>query len=184
MTKPDQTSSKPGLIWRWMRFLNQHVALKNVTRLPIQRKVLVLTTTGRKSGLPRQTPLQYEEIDGQIYIASARGPVADWYRNLQKEPQVILQFGDRQQEGIAKIVTEPAKIADFLQYRLERHPWMIGGIMRLEGLPLRYTRTDLERFAQGKALVVIKTEQPSTATLPTDPPGTQGLVSETSEHLP
>jgi hypothetical protein len=32
---------------------------------------------------------------------------------------------------------------------------MIGGIMRLEGLPLRYTRADLEKFAQDKALAVI-----------------------------
>ena len=28
------------------------------------RLVLLLTTTGRKSGLPRVTPLQYEEVNG------------------------------------------------------------------------------------------------------------------------
>lgn len=163
MTKPNPTTSKPSLIWRWMRFLNQHVALKNVTRLPIQRKVLILTTTGRKSGLPRQTPLQYEEIDGLIYVASARGTEADWYRNLQKEPQVILQFGNKQMEGCAEPITNPGRIADFLQYRLDHHPRMIGAIMRLEGLPRRYTRADLEKFAQDKALAVIR-PQTNTAT--------------------
>ena len=156
MTKSDPQRTKPGLIWRWMRFLNQRVALKNVASLPIQRKVLILTTAGRKSGQPRQTPLQYEEIDGLIYVASARGASADWYRNLQKQPQVKLQFSDRQLEGVTETVTEPAKIADFLQYRLERHPRMIGAIMRLEGLPRRYTRADLEKFAQDKALAVIR----------------------------
>lgn len=163
MTKPNPTTTKPGLIWRWMRFLNQRVALKNIGRLPIQRKVLILTTTGRKSGMPRQTPLQYEEIDGLIYVASARGTAADWYRNLQKQPQVKLQFGDRQLEGVAETVAEPAQIADFLQYRLEHHPRMIGAIMRLEGLPRRYTRADLEKFAQDKALAVIR-PQTNTAT--------------------
>lgn len=34
----------------------------------IGRIVLLLTTTGRKSGRPRVTPLQYEEIDGIIYL--------------------------------------------------------------------------------------------------------------------
>ena len=46
------------------------------------RFVLLLTTIGRKSGLPRATPLQYEEVDGQYRIASARGTEADWYRNI------------------------------------------------------------------------------------------------------
>lgn len=156
MTNTDTRSTKPSLIWRWMRFLNQHIAMKNIRRLPIQRKVLILTTTGRKSGLPRQTPLQYEEIDGLIYVASARGTAADWYRNLQKNALVSLQISDRQMQGVAETVTEPAKIADFLQYRLERHPRMIGAIMRLEGLPRRYTRADLEKFAQDKALAVIR----------------------------
>lgn len=164
MKKPNPTTTKPGLIWRWMRFLNQNIALKNVARLPIQRKVLILTTTGRKSGLPRQTPLQYEEIDGLIYVASARGTAADWYRNLQKQPQVKLQFGDRQLEGVAETVTEPAQIADFLQYRLEHHPRMIGAIMRLEGLPLHYTRPDLEKFAHEKALAVIHPQANATST--------------------
>jgi len=35
----------------------------------IGRVVLLLTTTGRRSGLPRVTPLQYEQIDGAIYVA-------------------------------------------------------------------------------------------------------------------
>jgi deazaflavin-dependent oxidoreductase (nitroreductase family) len=164
MTKSDPQPTKPSLIWRWMRFLNQRVALKNVKRLPIQRKVLILTTTGRKSGLPRQTPLQYEEINGLIYVASARGTAADWYRNLQKQPQVLLKFGDRQLSGVAETVTEPAKIADFLQYRLEHHPRMIGAIMRLEGLPWCYTRADLEKFAQEKALAVIRPQANAAST--------------------
>ena len=42
------------------------------------RLVLLLTTTGRKSGLHRVTPLQYEEIEGKIYVGAARGQKADW----------------------------------------------------------------------------------------------------------
>jgi hypothetical protein len=39
--------------------------------------ILLLTTTGRKSGRRRVTPLQYKEIDGRIYLAAVRGQKAD-----------------------------------------------------------------------------------------------------------
>ena len=56
----------------------------------IGRLVLLLTTTGRKSGLPRVTPLQYELIDGAYYVGAALGLKADWLRNLQADPRVRL----------------------------------------------------------------------------------------------
>lgn len=51
----------------------------------IGRIVLLLTTMGRKSGLPRVTPLQYEEINGDYYLGSARGLKADWLRNITQD---------------------------------------------------------------------------------------------------
>jgi hypothetical protein len=43
----------------------------------VGRLVLLLTTTGRKSGLPRVTALQYEEVAGAIYLGSSRGTQAE-----------------------------------------------------------------------------------------------------------
>jgi deazaflavin-dependent oxidoreductase (nitroreductase family) len=120
------------------------------------RRVLVLTTTGRKSGQPRQTPLQFEELDGWYYVGSARGCQADWYRNLQADPHVQVQVGQKRFAALAEAVTETARIADFFALRLQRSPWGIGLLMRLEGLPLRYSRADLERFAEQKALVILR----------------------------
>ena len=145
----------PTVIWRIMRRLSCRVIrLVTAGRGPA-RLVLILTTTGRKSGLPRQTPLQYEQVGEDFYIASARGPQADWFRNLQAEPRVAVLVGGRQFPALAEAVTDPGRIADFLALRLQRHPRMVGLIMRLEGFPLRYTRADLERFATGKALAVL-----------------------------
>ncbi len=117
--------------------------------------VLVLTTTGRKSGLLRQTPLQYEQVGEDFYIASARGPRADWFRNLQANPRVEVLVHGKQFAAQAEAVTDPTRIADFLALRLQRHPHMVGLIMRLEGFPLRYTREELVKFAAGKALAVL-----------------------------
>ena len=119
------------------------------------RLVLLLTTTGRKSGLPRVTPLQYEEIDGGIVIASARGTKADWYRNIVANPKVNIRVKSSQFEGAAEPVTDPQRIADFLEYRLSKHPRMIGFIMSREGVSKNPTRVELEKHAEGKAIVII-----------------------------
>ena len=59
------------------------------------RKVLLLTTTGRKSGLPRTTPLVYMPFgDGVIIYPSNGGketPPA-WWLNLQANPVATIQI--------------------------------------------------------------------------------------------
>ena len=60
---------------------------------------LLLTTTGRKSGKERTTPLIYQP-DGDAYLVVASKGGADepplWYLNLQAEPEVKVQVkGDR-----------------------------------------------------------------------------------------
>ncbi|HOT90129.1 MAG TPA: hypothetical protein PLJ78_02090 [Anaerolineae bacterium] len=59
--------------------------------------------------------------------------------------------------AIAEPVADPARIADFLALRLRRHPIMIRLIMHLfDGLPLRFTRADLEAFCAQKAMVILR----------------------------
>ena len=143
-------------LYRRMRSLNRRVAALVERGLGPARMVLVLTTTGRRSGLPRQTPLQFELIDGLYYVGSARGAQADWFRNLQADPQVEVQVAGRHFRAQAEAVSDAERIADFFALRLQRHPLSIGLLMRLEGLPLRYNRADLQRFAASKALAILR----------------------------
>lgn len=118
--------------------------------------VLLLTTIGRKSGRPRTTPLQYEEIDGTIYLGSARGAAADWYRNITADPHVNVQVKNRRFDGLAEPTTDVGRMTDYLALRLKRHPRMIGGMLRAEGLPPSPTREQLEGYAAKLALVAIR----------------------------
>ncbi len=122
------------------------------------RLVLLLTTTGRKSGLARVTPLQYEEIDGKIVIGSARGTKADWYRNILMDPIVTVRVKSREFNGLAEPVEDPEKVADFIEYRLQKHPRMIGFIMRRDGFPPNPTRRDIVAYSANRALVIITPE--------------------------
>jgi len=60
------------------------------------RDVLVLTTTGAKTGLPRSNPLVYMR-DGERYliIASKGGAPTHpaWYHNLRRHPEVTVEVG-------------------------------------------------------------------------------------------
>ena len=147
----------PGkTIYHRMRSLNARMAANYQRGLGPTRMVLLLTTIGRKSGLPRLTPLQFEEVDGKYYVASARGPEADWFKNILANPRVHIQVRGREFDASAEAVTDPVRIADFIELRLRRHPFMIRLIMHLfDGLPLRFNRTDLEALCKGKALVIL-----------------------------
>jgi deazaflavin-dependent oxidoreductase (nitroreductase family) len=90
-----------------------------------------LTTVGRRSGLPRVTPLLYDEIDGIVYVASARGAKADWYQNLQANPNVEVVIGSRRLRGCADLITDPLHVTDFLEKRLKLHPILTSSVMRV-----------------------------------------------------
>jgi deazaflavin-dependent oxidoreductase (nitroreductase family) len=141
--------------------------IKNVQKLhrllyaiglgPVVGKIiLLLTTTGRKSGQARVTPLQYEKIGDSYYLGAARGLKADWVRNIQVNPDVKLRVGSKNVRGKAEIVTDPARMADFIEVRLQRHPLMIGLIMqKAHGLPQHPSREQLEKLAENEALVIV-----------------------------
>ena len=61
--------------------------------------VLILTTTGRRSGEERSTPLIYgSHGDDYVVVASKGGAEGDpaWYLNLSDQPEVTVQVrGDR-----------------------------------------------------------------------------------------
>jgi deazaflavin-dependent oxidoreductase (nitroreductase family) len=150
----------PGLIWSLMRFMNQHVlwrVYKPETRLG--SLVLLLTTTGRKSGLPRVTPLQYEEDNGMIYVGAARGQEADWFRNIVANPRVEVQMKAGRFRGVAEPITDPARITDFLELRLKRHPQMVRAMLLTHGLLARPDRVHLEQLAPKLALVAIRPDE-------------------------
>lgn len=57
--------------------------------------VLLLTTSGRRTGEPRTTPLIYAHGDGDdLVIVASKGGAPEhpgWYRNLVKTPEVEVQ---------------------------------------------------------------------------------------------
>ena len=60
-------------------------------------EILLLTTTGRKSGEKRTTPLIHRtDADRWIIVASKGGTPEhpDWYLNIQEDPEIEIQVKD------------------------------------------------------------------------------------------
>ena len=75
------------------------------------RKLLVLHTTGAKSGKHRETPLvTMNNADGNCFIiASAGGSPKHpaWYHNLIAHPEVSIEVGTEKYDAIARVAEEP-----------------------------------------------------------------------------
>lgn len=69
-------------------------------------RIMVLVHTGRKSGLRRRTPVNYAMIDGDIYCTAGFGRLSDWYRNIQKQPEVELWLPDGWWTAVAEDISE------------------------------------------------------------------------------
>ena len=64
----------------------------------------LLTTIGRRSGLPRHTPLGYIVMDGAAWVMAGYGPATLWYRNVLDDPRVVLLLPGR--PPVAALATE------------------------------------------------------------------------------
>jgi deazaflavin-dependent oxidoreductase (nitroreductase family) len=71
--------------------------------------VVLLTTTGAKSGKSRTNPLVGQmDDDGTMYVFASKGGAPtnpDWYHNLVANPEVEVEFGTDRFEATAEIVT-------------------------------------------------------------------------------
>jgi deazaflavin-dependent oxidoreductase (nitroreductase family) len=73
---------------------------------------LLLTVTGRTSGLPRRTALIYATRGEHFIIVASSGGAPEhpqWYRNLVANPKVHVQVGPRKLTAIARTATKEEK---------------------------------------------------------------------------
>ncbi len=122
----------------------------------IGRFILLLTHTGRRSGQRYVTPLQYEKIDGAYYVGAGRGQRSDWFRNVQADGRVHVCAGRAEFDCQAEPVTDPARIVAFLKVRFQRHPLMMGLMMRFHRLPMRPDDAQLAQLAKTLGIVVLR----------------------------
>ena len=107
------TESQVSRIRRAFRALNKNMLL--MWRLGLGRMmatrhggyVMVLATTGRKSGRRRLAPLNFAEEGTSLYCLAGFGKRTHWLLNLEAEPRCEVWLPDgRWVEGHGKVVSE------------------------------------------------------------------------------
>jgi deazaflavin-dependent oxidoreductase (nitroreductase family) len=75
-------------------------------------KTLLLTTTGRRSGEPREHALIYGRHGDDYLVVASKGGAPQhpaWYLNLRENPEVELQVGDERFAATARTATPEEK---------------------------------------------------------------------------
>lgn len=137
-TAPSQFPA-PGKRQRVTSWCHRHVV--NPIMRPLTRFVpgqVIIETTGRRSGLPRRTPVGGRIIDGSFWLVSDHGLRSHYVRNIAADPRVRLLIGGRWHAGTAHLLP-----GDDPRARLRRLPWFNSLMVRLLGTDLLTVRVDL-----------------------------------------
>lgn len=70
--------------------------------------LVLLTTTGAKSGEKRTNPLATLPEGGRLYVFASKGGAPtnpDWYHNVVANPEVEVEYGDEKFPAVATVVT-------------------------------------------------------------------------------
>lgn len=106
------------------------------TRLPGQ---VLLETTGRRSGLPRRTPVGGRRKGNEFWLVSEYGERSQYIRNIQADPRVRVRIHGRWHTGTAHLVPE-----DDARARLKTLPRLNSAAVRAFGTNLLSVRVDLD----------------------------------------
>tara|TARA_R110000823_G_scaffold47903_16_gene121940 strand:- start:29115 stop:29561 length:447 start_codon:yes stop_codon:yes gene_type:complete len=95
--------------------------------------LIVLESTGHKSGRPRRTPLWSLAVGPYRVISTARGERSFWVKNLQKDQRVRYFIGGKPMQATALVVAPgySDQLSDSSPALLR---WLLG---RLRALPLK-----------------------------------------------
>jgi deazaflavin-dependent oxidoreductase (nitroreductase family) len=96
---------------------------------------LYLTTTGRKTGLPREIEIWFIVHGGSFYIFAEGFHRADWVRNIARNTKVRVRAADRTFDATAEALDQTRDAAEWNTVQdLARAKYGWG-----DGLPVRIT---------------------------------------------
>ncbi len=121
------------------RLLNPLVRAATRAGLPLPG-VAILETTGRRSGLPRLTPVGRSVEGNTLWVVAEHGLESNYVRNIRADPRVRVKLGRRWRAGSAQVLPD-----DDWRERQRRIPNRLNSAMvRLAASDPVTVRVDLE----------------------------------------
>jgi deazaflavin-dependent oxidoreductase (nitroreductase family) len=141
---------------------------------PVTGYFLLLRTTGRKTGLPRFSPLNYALRRGCVYVLAGFGEGTHWLSNLRDNPRVHVKLPAIEFDGTAEVVDDG-----------RRARRMAVAVARNSGFALLFedprclamTDAQLARRLDGRPVVRIRPDGAPVHPGPYDPDGKGWLLT-------
>jgi len=145
---------------RFMLFMWQLGFGKWVNSMPQwSGQIMVIVHRGRKTGARRYTPVNFAELNGDLYCTAGFGPTSDWYKNVLSDPDVEVWLPDGWWSGTAEIVKEDMYRIQCLREVLNNS----GFAAPLFGVgPKNMTDEELDEATSNYQLIHIRRVQPLT----------------------
>ena len=105
MSSNAATRARPGRGVRLMLLVPALLYRLGLAGQLADRRIMLLTTTGRRSGRQRVSGLNYALDGATVYVAAGWGPRTGWYQNLLAKPEVAVQIGRRRLAARGRPVT-------------------------------------------------------------------------------
>jgi deazaflavin-dependent oxidoreductase (nitroreductase family) len=110
-----------GESWRRLLFRGPFYLWRMGLGRPLSAMMLLLTTRGRKSGLPRHAVVDCTDLAGSMYITPAWGERNLWYQNILADPRVTVQRHGKTWGAEARRVVDLAEL-ESLYFQVRRSP--------------------------------------------------------------
>jgi len=98
-------------------------------------KYLYLTTTGRRTGRPREIEIWFTQCGGRYYLVAEHRERAQWVKNLRAEPRVAVRVGRRSFAAQARVVdakAEPELARAVRALSEKKYGWGNGLVVELD----------------------------------------------------
>lgn len=120
-----------------VRWCQRHLVNPGARRLP---GLVILETTGRRSGLPRRTPVGGKREGDTFWLVSEHGRHSDYVRNIEAAPRVRVRLRGTWHEATAHPMPD-----DDPRARLRRLGGLNSAGVRAMGTDLLTIRLELDR---------------------------------------
>lgn len=120
---------------------------------------MLITTTGRKTGKPRQVMvdvMDYDEKTDIYFVEAAYGGRADWVRNIRANPVFRAQVGKRKFTARAAELP-PDQTGDLLLALYRRSPGYTRAVLFMVGIKVK-DEADLRQMGGKIMLLAVKPE--------------------------